>query len=212
MANPQSENGHIDIANEVQDAFCHIRIAGEQRQCLDFIIRKTWGWKKKEDIIAISQFYKATGIPKPHIIRALKALEDRKFIVANNGNRYGKSYRFNKNYEQWKSLPKKVTQKIVAKKGNLPLPILGTTKDTSTKDNIYGELKNVRLSEKQFNKLVAGFGDETTKEYIARLSLYMSSKGKRYKSHYATILVWMRKDGIRRMVPAGKPKQPEETA
>ena len=29
---------------------------------------------------------------------------------------------------------------------------------------------------------------------IERLSSYMASKGKQYKSHYATILTWARKD------------------
>ena len=111
MANPQAENGHVDIANDVMDALVAIRIPGEQMQCLLFIIRKTWGWKKTQDIIALSQFNKSTGISKSHTIRALKSLENRKIIVSNIGNRLGKTYRFNKNYEQWKVLPKKAIRR-----------------------------------------------------------------------------------------------------
>ena len=33
-----------------------------------------------------------------------------------------------------------------------------------------------------------------TLDYIERLSEYLASKGKKYKSHYATILSWSRKD------------------
>ena len=147
MANPQAENGHTDIANEVMEALCAMRIPGEQMQCLLFIIRKTWGWKKRADIISLSQFYKATGIVKTHVIRALKSLEERKLIITKKGNTNGKSYRFNKNYDQWKSLPKKVTlpKKVmsVTKKGNESLPKKVPTKETSTKETITKErMKN----------------------------------------------------------------------
>ena len=58
--------------------------------------------------------------------------------------------------------------------------------------NIYGEFKNVVLSEEEMTKLKAKIPNY--EDYIERLSAYMASKGKRYKSHYATILAWVRKD------------------
>ena len=58
-------------------------------------------------------------------------------------------------------------------------------------NNIYGEFENVVLTDKEIEKLKAYPNYE---EYIEKLSAYMASKGKRYKSHYATILAWMRKD------------------
>ena len=36
---------------------------------------------------------------------------------------------------------------------------------------------------------------KTTKDFIERLNNYIGSTGKRYKSHYHTILNWYRKDG-----------------
>lgn len=57
----------------------------------------------------------------------------------------------------------------------------------------YGEFENVLLSEQELNKLKTRFGEESGK-YIERLSNYIASSGKRYKSHYATILTWAEKD------------------
>ncbi|MAH51421.1 hypothetical protein CMI37_36735 [Candidatus Pacearchaeota archaeon] len=140
---PQKENGYTPIANELMDALVARRIPGEQMQCLLFVIRKTYGFNKKEDSIALSQFHEATGIQKPHIIRALKALIDNNIIVAKKGNRKGTTYRFNKLYTTWKSLPKKakLPKKAisVAKKGNPSLPKKVPTKDNTTKDNITKE-------------------------------------------------------------------------
>jgi len=58
----------------------------------------------------------------------------------------------------------------------------------------YGELKNVILTQQEYNKLVEKLGIERTNEQIESLSLYLKSKGKKYKSHYATILTWCRND------------------
>ena len=58
----------------------------------------------------------------------------------------------------------------------------------------YGELQNVILSQQEYKKLIEKIGEERTKEQIEALSLYLKSKGKKYKSHYATILTWCRND------------------
>ena len=58
---------------------------------------------------------------------------------------------------------------------------------------IYGEFKNVRLTDEEFEKLKIKF-NSTHLDRIEALSQYVEQKGKRYKSHYATILTWARKD------------------
>ena len=57
----------------------------------------------------------------------------------------------------------------------------------------FGEFGNVLLSEQELNKLKTRFG-ERANTYIEQLSNYVASSGKRYKSHYATILTWAEKD------------------
>lgn len=59
----------------------------------------------------------------------------------------------------------------------------------------YGEFGNVLLTDVEYQKLINYTGSEqTAKELIERLSGYMASEGKRYKSHYATMQNWFRKD------------------
>lgn len=57
----------------------------------------------------------------------------------------------------------------------------------------YGEFQNVFLTTDEFQKLKSKFGN-SAEEYIEKLSSYVASSGKKYKSHYATILNWAQKD------------------
>ena len=56
----------------------------------------------------------------------------------------------------------------------------------------HGFFANVLLTDDELQKLA----DEIPnyEEYIEKLSHYIESNGKKYKSHYATILMWHRKD------------------
>jgi len=61
------------------------------------------------------------------------------------------------------------------------------------KGTIYGEFKNVKLTDNEYQKLKDSLNSEL-QSMIERLSGYMESKGVTYKSHYATILNWKRSD------------------
>lgn len=59
----------------------------------------------------------------------------------------------------------------------------------------YGTYKNVLLSDEELSKLkeeIPSYSD-----YIERLSEYVASTGKKYKSHFATIRAWARKDNAK---------------
>ena len=79
------------------------------------------------------------------------------------------------------------------------------TKKPSKKDkpvkHKYGEYKNVLLTDDELEKLKTEYSDY--EERIERLSGYIASTGKAYKSHYATIRNWARKDAEK-----GYSKQP----
>ena len=110
MAKPQLENGYTQISNEILEAFAKIRISGECWQCLNVIIRKTYGFKKKEDWISLSQFVDFTGLKKESVCRALKKLIDMRIINKDVNN--GKvKYSLQKDYALWIPLAKKVTYK-----------------------------------------------------------------------------------------------------
>jgi phage replication O-like protein O len=51
-------------------------LKGTELKVLLFLIRKTFGWQKKEDRISLSQFAKGTGISRPYIVEALRQLHD----------------------------------------------------------------------------------------------------------------------------------------
>ena len=143
--NPQLENGFVRVATEIWEAWASTRIPGEAEQILKTIVRKTYGWNKKSDIITLSQFYTTTKIPKHRRIRGLQKLTQMN-IITQKGNGKEKRYSINKDYPSWKSLPKKVTTKslpkkvtIITQKGNYLLPKKVTpinTIDTNTINKI----------------------------------------------------------------------------
>lgn len=142
---PDCEDGYTRIANELLEALCRIRIPGESMQIFLVILRKTYGFGKKEDRISLSQFA-VTGIVKTHIPRAIEKLESMN-IITQKGNIYGITYGINKHYTSWKALPKKVT--ITQKgnddtqKGNKSLPKKVTTKERFTKETKTKEMYEI---------------------------------------------------------------------
>ena len=60
----------------------------------------------------------------------------------------------------------------------------------------YGSYKNVLFTDEEYAKLQAEYPTDYS-ERIERLSEYIASTGKSYKSHLATIRRWARKDGAK---------------
>lgn len=71
----------------------------------------------------------------------------------------------------------------------------------------YGEYNNVLLTDDELSKLKSEYSDY--EERIERLSSYVESTGKKYKSHYATIRNWARKDA--EVKPINKPVYQKQT-
>ena len=64
-----------------------------------------------------------------------------------------------------------------------------TKKNASKK--IYGEYKNVRLSEKEYILLVECYGQELTTQLITYLDEYIEMKGYKAKSHFLCMKRWV---------------------
>lgn len=69
-------------------------------------------------------------------------------------------------------------------------------KNDKNEKKVYGEF--VRLTEEEHQKLTERLGQALTTDYIERLDNYIGSRGRKYKSHYHTILTWARKDEAQR--------------
>ena len=73
-----------------------------------------------------------------------------------------------------------------------PLSVVKCSEVKCSVKNTY--LEFVKLTKEEHRKLVEKFGEEGTEQRIAALNDYVGSKGKKYTSHYHTILSWERRD------------------
>lgn len=187
MASPQKENGYTPIANEILEALAQTRIPGEARQILDVIIRKTYGFNKKQDAISLSQFILATNLKRPNICRAINKLKQMNIIIViqkDNGDTT--LYRFNKDFDTWKPLSKKITlsKKImsVIQKDNGVVSKKIHTKDTLTKDTLTKDIAPQNGAGKEIAEIIYLFkelginpmvsklyGNKTQREAVERL-------------------------------------------
>lgn len=139
MANPQIENGYTQIANELLDALCSFRIAGEVRLVFDSIIRKTYGFHQKEDHIANSQIVKLTKMSRQAVSRSLKVLIDKRLVIkTDDNNPKGHKLKINKNFEEWipfvnKTVDNKKVKKVSSKQIHLSSKQITTVNKTDDK-------------------------------------------------------------------------------
>lgn len=161
--NIQVENGYTRIANELYEEIMKQSLNGYESRVLHAIIRKTYGYGKTEDFIALSQIETMTNISKSHVSRTISNLI-RYGIVTKLGNGLG----INKDCSAWKVtklgnskkahnlLPKmdKALPKLVKGVTKLGIKSLPKTAPQKTKDNITKEntTKDMGIFLEEFNK------------------------------------------------------------
>lgn len=114
MSGPQKEDGYTPIANEIVEALAQIRIPGESMQVLWVILRKTYGWNKKEDRLSMNQISDLTGLKRQNVNRAIDRLITMNLLIKNNVN-FINQYQFNKYYKTWKLSSKLITPELSSK-------------------------------------------------------------------------------------------------
>jgi phage replication O-like protein O len=112
MANPQVENGHVKIANEIVEQLARINLSNYEWRILMVILRKTYGWNKKTDNISLSQFEDSTGIKSQHIAVALKRLVKSNVITKHNGSKV-MEYGLQKDYSKWLNKQQPLLKQVV---------------------------------------------------------------------------------------------------
>lgn len=80
---PQLEDGFTRIANELLEALCKMPLGNSESQIFFCILRKTYGWGKKQDDISISQIESATGLSRRMVIYGIQNLEACKLLKVN---------------------------------------------------------------------------------------------------------------------------------
>lgn len=114
MANPQKENGFTPIANELLEALMKFRPPAEKRAIFDSILRRTYGYGRKEAAISGDYFAQLTNINRRHVARAIKWLEQANMITATpapRGRGSISTYAIQKDYDLWQ-LPGLDPQKV----------------------------------------------------------------------------------------------------
>ena len=88
----------------------------------------------------------------------------------------------------------------------------GTNKNKKENKNIKENNKRkflefVELSDEEYTKLIQDYWKARTDDFIARLNDYIGSSWKKYKSHYFTLLNFMRRDGVKKIEKQETPKE-----
>lgn len=102
--NPQIEDGYTKIANYLLEYIMSVNISKEELLIALAIIRKTYGWSKKEAIISVSHFSELTGLDRRNAVRAIKGLLDKGLIFRKKDKKlkYGKPvYKYRLEKKSW---------------------------------------------------------------------------------------------------------------
>lgn len=131
MSSPQLENGYTRIANELLERLTLPGINGSEYRIVIFVLRKTYGFQKKQDRIPLSQFQKGLEMKRANVVRTIKTLVAKR-ILAKDKN----TYSINKNWEQW----------VVAKR------ILGTSASSQTDTKGSSQTDNLLVAKRIHSK------------------------------------------------------------
>lgn len=151
----QVENGsYTRIVNRALDELIKLPLLGSELSVCLFVIRKTYGFNKTEDLISLTQFQKGINRSRPTIIKSIKKLTLVNILLLSESSEK-KSYKFNKYYKTWDMVkaaelvktPFKTSKDTFTKKVKTPLPKLVKTglhtKDKiQSKDNIQKKEEN----------------------------------------------------------------------
>ena len=102
QVNPQRENGHRRISNEVFKALVATKMSGAIYQVILAVIDRTWGYDKPYGYISFAQFKSATTLSQQSISKAVQNAEKARIIVVErDGTGKGNKYLFNKHWDTW---------------------------------------------------------------------------------------------------------------
>lgn len=158
MANPQKENGHIRIANELWDEVIRRDFSKRQKDIILFIWRLSYGVNQKTAYIPKLVYFELCGIGKNHIRKELEYLEHCKVIIWDKEER---TFEVNKDYEQWQVSPVKswfdykfdelvhLNIRKSSQKGNKKVPEMGTKK--FPKQELFQEEENEKFPKQELS-------------------------------------------------------------
>lgn len=166
---PQIEDGYTKLANELLDAMVAYGFSKREWAVFMAIVRKTYGYNKKEDFVSGWQIADMTGIDRSDVSKTINEMVEKNIInrsevsiISHGQDVFGLS--INKHYQEWKTVgeipavgktpplvkhPSTVGEIPTETVGDLPTPPLvkHPTQKTTPKDN-KDNTKEKRASEK----------------------------------------------------------------
>lgn len=145
MADVQTEHGFTAIAHELIEAVARAKFNGTQFRIILIIWRYTYGFKRTQHELAISFLAEATGIAVRQVERELAILIERNVVtvVSEASGKRSRILRFNKNYDEWKSVdPTKKTGQLELFRPDELVgsdPTKKTVRDASSTDELVGQ-------------------------------------------------------------------------
>ncbi|WP_223996493.1 replication protein [Burkholderia gladioli] len=99
-ASPQIEDGFTRIANELFEAVLGFGFSQRQLLVLLTVLRKTYGFGKKEDDMSASQISEVCKVGRQHVTTVLGELA-RMNVITKSPGRFGMVVGINKRYGEW---------------------------------------------------------------------------------------------------------------
>lgn len=213
MSSAGATGGWIKIHRELTNKAIWQTSTPEQKVILLTLLlmanheEKEWEWQGKKYICKPGQMITSLasikeksgkGVTIQKVRTALERFEKYEFLTSQSTNRNRLITIVNwEEYQENPNATNRQANKQVTSKQQAGNKLITTNKndknDKNDKKCIYADLKNVSLTDEEYKKLQERFPKDLG-ERIERLSLYIASTGKKYKSHYATILAWSRRD------------------
>ena len=100
MTTPQTENGFTMIANELLETILGSGFSLHEQSVILAVIRKTYGYGKKEDDMSAAQIGAMCGVARQHVTSALNVLAARNVINKRPG-RFGMIIGIQKDHRRW---------------------------------------------------------------------------------------------------------------
>jgi phage replication O-like protein O len=118
LASPQTAHGFTRLADELLDALIRFPFTKRQYKVLLAMIRKTYGFQKREDDITAPQLAEMTGLDRANVIRTINELVAAGALIKRPGQ-FGQVLGINKDYESW-TVPKRHRASAKMAPGGVP--------------------------------------------------------------------------------------------
>jgi phage replication O-like protein O len=143
-ARPQLEDGYTRIANALYDAILLFPFSAREQKVVFTVIRKTYGYGKKEDDMSASQIGGMCGLARTHVTAALNSLAARNIITKRPG-RFGSIIGIQKDHRKWIRGDASTSTESVRGCTDLALVECTEIKQPDSTDSVQGRTETVRV-------------------------------------------------------------------